>query len=583
MPQTTKKLPILKRILKEYAAKNKVHIFISLFCSVIMAASSGYSAFLIKPMLDEIFIRQDSSMLFMIPGLVILNAIIKALAYYYKSFCIKIAGQQTSVDLQLSLYKHLVYSDMDNFDKTPPGKFISSFMNDAHAVRTNVIDMLSTFVIDFLTLLTLVGVMVYQSPLLAIFVMIVLPLATYIVLQLGKKMHAVAHNIYSHLSNFTLSLDETFRNISIIKAHCNEEYEISKARTMLNQLLSTYRKAAAISSSTSPLMEIFGNIALVAVIWYGGRQVIAGETSAGTFFSFIASLIMMHRHMRGLSQTNSSLNEGIAASKRIFDILDHQHSITDHNKSVDGNHNFKQIAFKEVSFAYKDRRLVLKDFNITIERGQTVALVGRSGVGKSTVLQLIQRLYSPRSGEIYIGDSEITDIKLSSLRSMISVVSQDAGLFNDTIYNNIRYSKLDATQEEIEQAAKAASAHDFIMNLPDQYATKIGQNGAKISGGQKQRIAIARAFLKQAPILLLDEATSALDSESESEVQKAMQQLMKNKTTIIIAHRLTTIKNADLICFISNGKISEAGKHKELIKNDNLYAKFYNNYNSKND
>jgi subfamily B ATP-binding cassette protein MsbA len=399
------------------------------------------------------------------------------------------------------------------------------------------------------------------------------------VIKAGKRMRKVANKIQDELGSFSTRLDETFRNISVIKSYCKEKYELKKAEQVLDNIVESYKKAAYIESLASPMMEIASGITISLAIWYGGLLVLKHDLTPGEFFSSITALLLCYKPLKAVSQMNTIFQEGLSAAARLFELLDQQPLIkeTKDVKYID----LKEYAieFQRVSFAYKGtKKGVLDQFSIKIGSEQTVALVGSSGVGKSTVLQLLQRFYDPAEGAILIDGHRISDMKLNQLRRSIAFVSQDIALFDDSIDYNIRYGRIDATDEEVIEAAKAAAAHEFIVKLQDGYHTHIGQVGLRLSGGQRQRIAIARAILKNAPILLLDEATSALDAISETKVQQALDNLKQGRTTIIIAHRLSTIESADLIYVISDGKAIESGTHKELLNNSARYNKLYSHY-----
>ncbi|MCE2991788.1 MAG: ABC transporter ATP-binding protein/permease [Candidatus Jidaibacter sp.] len=545
---------------------------------LIVSVTTAVNAWLMQPVLDDIFLKQNHKMLYLIPIAVIINALIKCAATFYQTTTLKVIGQKILTEIQLRLYSHLIYADMKFLTEYPSGNLISRFTNDISAMRKTVTDTISGLIVDFFTIIGLVGVMMYQSLSLTLIALIVFPLAIYPLRQLGRRMRKVARNMQEELSGFTVRLDETFQNTKVIKSYSREEYEISRAERIIDRFLEIYKKAAIIESASSPIMETLGAVAVALIIVYGGSQVISGTTSPGAFFSFIASMLMMYKPLKSLSNLNTSLQEGLAASKRLFVMLDEKPEIIDKPNLPVANFKNYNIKFSNVYFSYKSGKKILDGININIPQGKTIALVGSSGAGKTTIFNLLQRLYDPDYGDISIDNKSIRKIRLKSLREVIGLVSQEVTLFDDTIKENIRYGRLGATEEEIIDAAMAAAAHDFIVDLPDGYDTQIGQQGVKLSGGQRQRIAIARAMLKNAPILLLDEATSALDAISEKQVQMALEYLKKGRTTIVIAHRLSTIENADLIYVISDGRVEEFGTHKELLENGKEYAQLYKKY-----
>ena len=570
-----------------------------------ISLTTAVNAWLMQPVLDEIFLKKEADMLLLIPIAVLVNSIVKGVASFYQSSTMKVVGQRVVNDIQMRLYSHLVHADMALFNQHHSGKLISRFTNDINAMRRCVSDILTGLACELVTLMGLIGVMIYQSASLAFISLMAIPIAFLPIFRLGRRMRKIARGMQEEIGSFAARLDETFQNIGVIKSYCREEYEIDRAKGATQSILAMYKKAAIIDSLSSPIMETIGGVAVALVIWYGGMEVVNGTTTPGAFFSFVTALLMAYKPLKSISQLNTSMQEGLAASKRVFNMIDEKPIIVDRPQKTlidlvanasshdDGKHRpdygdivhfsaNKDIIFRDIHFSYKDDSRILVDLNMTIQRGQTVALVGSSGVGKSTILQLIQRFYDPNEGFITIGGIDIKSISLTSLRSSIGFVSQDVTLFDDTIEENIRYGRLDATRDEIENAAMAAAAHEFIANMPQGYDTQIGQNGAKLSGGQRQRIAIARAMLKNAPILLLDEATSALDSISEQQVQKALESLKKGRTTIVIAHRLSTIESADVIYLISSGRVIEHGSHSYLLGSSGEYTKLYSEYKQQN-
>lgn len=569
---------LIKRIFRNYVKNQKKSLLIGAACMIVVAITTVISAWLMQPVLDDIFLQRKHSMLIIIPVAVLLNSVIKGVANFYQNVKMKIVGQRILTSMQLDMYSHLIHADIKLFDKHPSGNLLSRFTNDINTLKRCISDIINGIICECTTFVGLLCIMLYQSIHLSVAVLLVFPIAIYPMLQLGRRMRKIASTMQEELSDFTVRLDETFQNIRIIKSYCREIYEISRAKHIVNRILAVYKRTAYIESASSPIMEIVGGIAVAVVIWYGGYEVIKGQTTPGAFFSFITALLMLYKPLKAISQLNNTLQEGLAAARRLFNILDEKPKIVDGpNQKIVSFTNYN-ISFSDVSFSYDNNQHIIKHLNITIPQGKTVAFVGTSGVGKTTILSLLQRLYEPNSGTIKIGGYNIDDIKLSCLRSTMALVSQDIALFDDTIMENIRYGKLNATDKEVIAAAKAAAADDFITAFPDQYKTQIGQNGVKLSGGQRQRIAIARAILKDAPILLLDEATSALDSISERQVQEALENLKRGKTTIVIAHRLSTIKAADVIYLLGENGISESGNHDVLIKKKGEYYAFYQQY-----
>lgn len=571
---------LFKRLFKNYIRPLKKRLSIALLCMLVTASTTALMAWIIQPALDYIFVDKNPTMLYLIPLGIILNSIINGVASFYEYIIMKRVGQQIVSNIQMELYEHLIYADLKFLTKYPSGNLISRFTNDINILKNTTSDIFTGIIKEFFTLIGLIILMFYQSFSLTLIIVIFFPLAFYPIIRLGKRMRKISKNMQEKMGDFTVRLDETFQNIKLIKSYCREEYEISRAKTIIDKFLSIFKKAAYVESAASPIMEILGGVAVAIVIFYGGFQAIKGETTSGAFVSFIAALLLAYKPLKSLSKLNALMQEGLAASRRLFMMLDVEPEAKIEETHAETNLRAYNIKFSNVFFSYKSGQNILNGINIDIKQGQTVALVGGSGVGKTTVLNLLQRLYNASSGDICIGNININDIRLDVLRKNIAFVSQDVNLFDDTIMENIRYGKLDATDEEILDASMIAAAHEFITELPNQYNASIGQNGVKLSGGQKQRLAIARAVLKNAPILLLDEATSSLDAISEKKVQMALDYLKKDKTTIVIAHRLSTIESADVIFVVSDGKIGESGKHNELILNSGEYAKLYEQYKS---
>ena len=571
---------LISRLFKEHVSSQSNRLTIAFCCMIIISITTAAQAWLMQPVLDDIFLEKKQDFLYLVPIIVLVNAFIKAIASFYEASTMKMIGQKIISDIQLRLYGHLIYADMKFLSDYPSGNLISRFTNDINAMKRSVSDIFTGIAKEVLTLIGLLFVMFYQSTTLACISIFIIPAAFYPIIMLGKRMRKISRSMQEELGDFTVRLDETFKNIKIIKSYCREEYEIGRASSIIARFLQIYRKASYVESASSPIMELLGGVAVALIIMYGGMEVLAGSTTPGAFFSFIAALLMAYRPLKVISQLNTSLQEGMAASKRLFVMIDAEPEIYDNVSSQKPRIMNYNIEFHNVYFSYKSDKDIIKGIDLKIPQGKTVALVGLSGSGKTTILNLLQRLYDADYGDIFIGDTNIQDIPIEILRKSTALVSQDVALFNDTIYENIHYGDLETDEEKVMDASLAAAAHDFIMNLPKGYQTTVGESGLKLSGGQRQRIAIARAILKDAPILLLDEATSALDAISEKQVQIALDFLKKGRTTIVIAHRLSTIENADLIYVISGGKVTESGKHKELLNKSGEYAKLYQKYKS---
>jgi len=538
---------------------------------IIAAAATAASAWMLQPVMDEIFVDKRRDLILPIVGGVIAIFVIKGIATYAQSVIMKTIGQRATTDMQMDMYSHLLHADIKTFSDQSSGSLISRFTNDIHIIRRNFTQALTGFAKETLTLVGLFGLMFYQSWELTLLTLVIFPTVIYPILRLGKRMRRVSRKTQEELGVFTSKLDDTFQGVRIVKAYGREESEINQARTVVERIYQLYVKSARTESAASPIMETVAGVAIGAVIWYGGDQVLTGETSPGAFFSFIAALLMAYKPMKSLSGLNNNLQDSLAAVSRLFTVLDAEPSIKNTKGAKPLSTNQWDINFNKVNFSYNDERPALTDLTLTVPFGKRVALVGPSGGGKSTIMNMILRFYDPDNGTISIDKTDIRHVTLDSLRNHIAVVNQEATLFDDTIRANISYGKPDATDEEIIEAAKSAAAHDFITEQAQGYSTQIGQHGLRLSGGQRQRLAIARAMLRNAPILLLDEATSALDTASEQKVQQALETLMQGKTSLVIAHRLSTIMDADLIYVIENGHVSESGTHQELLAKKSTY------------
>jgi subfamily B ATP-binding cassette protein MsbA len=542
---------------------------------VLVAATSAIHVSLIRPALDDIFLKKDQSMLILLPVAVIAIAIVKGLSAYFQNYFMRYVGQRVITDMQIKLYEHLISADLTFLNSQSSGRLISRFTNDIITMRGAVSNLLTGLVKEFLTVIFLIALMFYQNFTLSIIAFTVFPLAVFPIVKMGKRMRKISNSTQEELGKYTSRLDDTFQTIRIIRSYGREAFEIKRARDIMENIFRLYIKAIKTDSITSPIMEMLGGIAIAAVIWYGGSQVISGNTTPGSFFAFIAAFITAYKPIKSLADLNTSLQEGLAAARRLFAVLDIKPSVCDAENSVDLTIKGGAIKFNKVSFSYLEGKQALKGLDFIVPAGKKVALVGASGGGKSTIINLILRFYDTEDGFITIDEQDIKKVKLTSLRSAFAIVTQEIMLFDDSVMANIGYGNLTASEEEIINAAKAAAAHDFIMELPNGYDSLIGQHGLKLSGGQRQRISIARAILKNAPILLLDEATSALDPIAEQQIQDALENLRQNKTTLVVAHRLSTIIDADIIYTIKDGRIVESGTHQQLLNLNAEYANLY--------
>lgn len=566
---------LVARLVREYVRPHRGRLGLAVLCMAIVAGTTAANAYLMKPVFDDVFILKDKSMLLIIPITILLIAVIKGAATYGQAVLMSYIGQKIVATIQCGMFSHLMWADIAYFQKTATGKLISRFNNDANMLRAAVSNVLVGIAKDTLTLIFLVGLLFYHDWALALIAFVVFPVAVYPIVRIGQRMRKVSDNTQVQMGELTTLLDETFRGARHVRAYGMEEYEIDRAGSIIETIFQLVQKAARVRSATHPIMESLGGVAIAVIIFYGGSQVVSGSTTPGTFASFIAALLMAYPAMKSLANLNANLQEGLAAAQRIFTLVDAAPSIQDkadakHLGTIRG-----EVKFEDVRFGYEKDRPALSGINLDIPAGSTIALVGPSGAGKSTILNLIPRFYDSDDGQILVDGENLRGVTVSSLRANIALVSQDITLFDDTVRSNIAYGKLDASDDEIIAAATAAEAHEFITRLVSGYDTHVGGRGLKLSGGQRQRIAIARAMLKNAPILLLDEATSALDTETERQVQSALENLTEGRTTIVIAHRLSTVMAADTIYVMDNGEIVEQGTHAELLAKGGAYARLY--------
>ena len=549
-------------------------LFLATVCLLIVAGTTAVSAYLIKPALDDVFINKDAKMLKLIPIAVIIVYFLRGLGIYGQEYLMSHVGQNIIRRLRNRLYDHIQDLPLSFFHKEKTGTLMSRITNDVNIIKAMVSSVVTGSVRDCFTILGLTIVIFTQIWDLALFAFIVLPLAFYPIVALGRRVRKVSRKCLEAIADISSFLHETFAGNKIVKAFGMEAYEKKRFSDKTLMLFKLEMKEVRAKSLSSPIMEFLGGLGIAFVIWYGGSRVISGTYTTGTFVSFLAAVVMLYDPVKKLSKLNNQLQQGLAATDRIFDIIERQSDIKEDENPFILRRGSHDVTFDNVSFRYKDV-MVLKKINLEVKSGEIIALVGMSGGGKTSLVNLIPRFYDVSSGSLLVDGVDIRKVSISSLRDQIAIVTQEPILFNDTVRNNIAYGNLKASDEEIEMAARAAYAYDFIQGFPDQLDTMIGELGGRLSGGEKQRICIARALIKNAPILILDEATSSLDTESERLVQKALENLMKGRTTFVIAHRLSTIGYANRILVIVDGCIVEEGKHGELIAKEGEYYKLY--------
>ena len=569
-------IEILKKLYNNYTKEFLPKILFSIFFSLLVAGSTAAIAWLLDPAIKKIFIEKDQTLILLIPAAIFLAFTTKGISLYIAKITLIKVGQEVTKILQLQLMKSIIKADTEIVDKKHSGKFISHLNFDI-SMMTNLISVVILNIAkDSLTLIGLIGVMFYQNWRLAIFALIMIPLASFAAKSLGKRIGKVTTQAQESSGILTTYMLEVFKNHKIIKIFQKENYEFSRAEKFINNLKEKLVKTAMIVVRASPIMETLTGIMIAGLIYYSGNLIIKQELDINNFFSFLAAMMLAYQPVRSLATINMTIHQGLSAAKRIIPLIEQENNIKEKPDALSLKTTKGEINFRNISFKYNnDEREVLNSINLNIIGGEMTSLVGHSGAGKTTILNLIPRFYDRTSGDILIDDQSIYDISISSLRKNISLVNQDTTLFDDTVKNNIAYAKLDATDDEIFEAAKLSYCNEFIDKLPNKFDTVIGENGTRLSGGEKQRLSIARAMLKKSKIILLDEATSSLDAETESKIQEAIKLLTKNRTTLVIAHRLSTVMNSKTICVVDDGKIVAEGNHEKLLQKSETYKNFY--------
>jgi subfamily B ATP-binding cassette protein MsbA len=551
-----------------------VKLLIAMICMLVQAGATSSIPFLIKPVVDDIFINKDAAMLKLIPLAVILVYFILGVAMYGQAYFMNYVGQDIIRRLRNSIYSKISGLPVSFFHKATTGALMSRITNDVNIIRAMVSTAVTGVLRDVFTVIGLTVVIFYRDWKMATFAIVIIPIAFVPIVKIGKRVRKISTGTQEAVAELNAFLHETFTGNIIVKAFGMETYENRRFTNMTKALFRLELKAVKAKELASPVMEFLGGLGVACVIWYGGSQVISGASTPGNFFSFMGAVLMLYGPVKKIIKLNNVLQAGLAGADRVFEIIEARTDIKEISNPVPIKTEPHNVSFKDVSFKYDDV-IVLEDINLTARPGEVIALVGMSGGGKTSLVNLIPRFYDVWKGAVLIDGLDIRKASLSSLRTQIAIVTQSPILFNDTIRNNIAYGNHNASDADIEKAAKAAYAYDFIQHLPEKFDTSIGELGNRLSGGERQRICIARALVKDAPILILDEATSSLDTESESLVQKALENLMKGRTTFVIAHRLSTISYADKIVVIVDGRIVEEGSHEDLLANQAEYYKLY--------
>jgi ATP-binding cassette, subfamily B, bacterial MsbA len=564
---------MFKRVLK-YSRPYWWRILLSMLASVAVGSMDGAFAYFVEPVLKKVFASKDLTIFALLPLAVIFIFLLRGVARFVNEYFIRLAGEMAIQKIRDDLFSRMMTLSLRFYHKNATGSLMARVLTDVAAMQSGVAQVVTSVFRDGISAISLLGVIFYRSWGLALTTFVVIPLTALVAQKIGKRIKRASGQSLEQMGNISSVLQESISGIKIVKGFGLEQWETERFRRSATDYLHFVRKNIKYATLSTPITEVITSFGIALVIWIGGSTVMRGEMTAAEFFSFLTAMVLLYKPIKNLINSYNVIQGSLGAAVRVFEVIDLQPDITDAPDAVDMARSTGLVEFKGVSFSYDDEQ-VLADINLTARPGEVVALVGPSGGGKTTLVSLIPRFFDVTAGSLSIDGVDVRQLRRTSLVPQIALVDQEVTLFNDTIANNIRYGNFTATDAEVEQAAKAAYAHEFIMEMPEAYGTEIGDRGARLSGGQRQRICIARALLKNAPILVLDEATSALDTESEQMVQGALNNLMQNRTTFVIAHRLSTIINADRIVVLEKGCIVESGTHQQLLAHDGLYRQLH--------
>ena len=573
--ENNQSLKLMRRCMT-YFLPYKLYIVAAFAALGIVALSTAGAAYLVQPALDEIFIKKDETALMYIPLLLIGVFVAKGAALFIQKFLMSYCGIKVLEQLRYELFAKIICLPLDFFGETRVGMLMSRIISDVNLISSSLPELIR-MAQHVLTMIGLTGLIIYRDPKLAFWACLVFPLAVYPVIYFGRKLRKNGRKMQAKVADVSSHLQESFNGLRVIKAFATEELERSKFRETVAKLVRIGIKGKVYNLLSSPIMELIGALGAGLVIWYGGREVIAGNRTPGEFFSFMTAMVMLYDPFKSISQANNTLQQALAGAERVFEILDAPDLKEESGGTAEYRPPFESLSFEDVTFTYPGvKEPALRAINLDIKAGERIAFVGQSGSGKTTLAHLIPRFHDCQQGIIRLNGRPVSEYSLVSLRTNIGIVSQDPFLFNLSVRDNIAYGQAEADQARVEEAARAAYAHDFILELPQGYDTIVGEKGVKLSGGQKQRLTIARAIMKNPSLLILDEATSALDTESERIVQDALENLMQGRTSIIIAHRLSTIISADRIVVMEKGTILDIGSHESLLRSCPTYQRLHN-------